>query len=396
MNWLFFLVLIMCIGSGSLLAQYQLIDLTTRYNLPWVDADPVGYYYSYTLSGNPMAMIAVFYPVGGKIYYFQQPLSWNLFTPVIELIAKTGSTPSKGPFHAYIWPAGMTSTGQQEVVYIDRNSHVMRLYKARLAPVWHKQDLTGISGAPLALDGIVGFVSSVNQTNYVFYRDQRNQLHALTSNKKISWEDTNLTTSLIGAVPSKPGYKLSAFSWEGDPLVRIAYLGSDQHIHTIGQANGRWEDKDLTLGFSTLPAGAPFGLGVNSNHGMYIIYPGQDGHIHAYYYNQHIWWMDIDITVASNEPNLKVAPLKQLSAFSRAINTSIVILFPDAATKHLVGYTYYGLDYNWVYEDYTDSYRLPMGGKSIYGAYPGGLVDDYFQYFLYKGINQHAYLARGQ
>jgi hypothetical protein len=314
--------------------------------------------------------------------------------PTYELIAKTGSTLSKGPLHAYCWPVGSTYIGKQEVVYIGRNSHVIRLYKARLASVWHKQDLTSLSGAPLAQDGIVGFVSSVNQTNYVFYRDQKNRIHALTS-KNTTWKDTNLTLQ-TGAVSSKPGYKLSAFSWEGDPLVRIAYLGSDQHIHTMGQANGLWQDLDLSLGSSTLAAGAPFGLGANINRGMYIIYPGQDGHIHAYYYDQHIWWMDFDITVASNEPNLNVAPLKQLCAFSRAINTSLVIFFPDAATNHAVGYTYYGLDYSWVYEDFSDSYGLPYGGKSSYGAYPGGMIDDTYQYFLYMGDNKHAYLVRGQ
>ncbi len=113
-----------------------------------------------------------------------------------------------------------------------------------------------------------------------------------------SWLDYDLTAN-AGGVTVAAGTSLSSVFDSSQDLARINYVGTDAHIHTIYLGSGRWLDYDLTAGAGAsvqVAAGASLSSVFDPSQNLVRInYVGTDAHLHTIYPSGSSW-LDYDLT----------------------------------------------------------------------------------------------------
>jgi hypothetical protein len=188
-------------------------------------------------------------------------------------------------------PAGYVfdAEGTQHVVYRDsvsKGTHVHELWWN--ADGWHHSDLNIAAGAPTGTAFSVagnpaGYAFDVLGTQHVVYRSLDGHIHKLWFSNN-SWHHYDLT--IAAGAPEEPGWPISC-----DPVGYIfgAYAEqhvlyrsiADGHIHQLWFGHKGWHYIDLTIAAGAPEAsGDPAGYVSDAQRTEYVIYRGNDHHIH--------------------------------------------------------------------------------------------------------------------
>lgn len=121
---------------------------------------------------------------------------------------------------------------------------------ARLpAHTWSLTDITRRSQAPEAVPA--GIVSIGRPEEIVFFVDERNHVHAVSSPSDDAWHDRDLTSAPGAPQPAQPWLTASVAPADdaADPGAAVSFVSSDQHVHAFlrsADPAANWEHHDLT------------------------------------------------------------------------------------------------------------------------------------------------------
>jgi hypothetical protein len=160
---------------------------------------------------------------------------------------------------AYVFTVqGQTAPGQasQRVLYVDDQHHAWEFVWNEVGPnsqSWQANDLTVLSGAPLAESRPVGLMNDLEFTLHVFYRSKDQHLYELWWNNS-GWQLNDLTALTASPIAAAAGPPL-AYVHLTQGTLRVNYMAVDKHIHAlwrdVGQQWNPANHEDL------MPIGAP-------------------------------------------------------------------------------------------------------------------------------------------
>jgi hypothetical protein len=234
-----------------------------------------------------------------------------------------GVTPTGGEegLTAYI----TTPNNQSHVYYLTggASSHVHQLFFN--GSTWGDEDLTVLSGGPIAMGTVTGF--SVGNFQYVYYFNQKGvpHLHQLLYNNA-SWVDSDLTVLSKAKVSANNLGGLVAFTTS--PALHVYYRqqGGIGDIHQIYSTDGKtWQDQDLTA-LTNGKQPTSLWTGFNIGNLQYVYFLGDNLDLHQLFYNNSTW-ADTDLTVLSKAPQAVTSPIaafvvpgtKKIHVFFRAM-----------------------------------------------------------------------------
>ena len=188
-----------------------------------------------------------------------------------------------------------TPNNQPHVYFLATNGHVHQHFYNGTS--WSDDDLTVLSGGPVASGQVSGF--SVANYQYVYYVSQNppQHVHQLLYNNS-GWVDSDLTVLSKSKVQAINTYGLVAFTTS--PALHVYYQQNPTgDIHQLYSTDDKtWQDQDLT----TLTGGPqPFILwsGFNIGNLQYVYYQDKATlDLHQMYYNN-AGWSDSDLTVSA-------------------------------------------------------------------------------------------------
>ena len=138
-----------------------------------------------------------------------------------------------------------TTSPALHVYYTSSDSHVHQLF-ATNGTNWEDQDLTVLSGGPVATPayGMAGF--NIGNFQYLYYLAANNHLHQLLYNDA-AWTDEDLT-ALTKTSPTSGFANISAFAIPGTKKMRVYFVSSrNGHIIQLASTNNvKWSSSDLT------------------------------------------------------------------------------------------------------------------------------------------------------
>ena len=263
--------------------------------------DPVGYVFN----GTQHIMFRGAGALDGYIFEMfwvdeppPRPPRWD----INNLTNLTGSPLAAGDPMGYVF----RFKGTQHVVYRGTDGHIIELYWSPNPPRWGFYDISNAAGGPQAAGDPMGYEFSFCQ--HVVFRGMDGHIYELYWNPdSANWSRTDLT-SLTGAV-------LAA----GDPMgyvfdgsQHVVYRGTNGHIIELYWIPNpaRWSSYDLTDATGApLAAGDPMGYlfpdsAPNMTHNRsHLVYRGIDGHINELYWTPNpARWGCYDLTNATGGP----------------------------------------------------------------------------------------------
>ena len=194
-----------------------------------------------------------------------------------------------------------TDPGTLRLDYAGIDLHIHEIYLS--GGVWQDFDLTDATGARFADSDtpIADMVDTIQNVTRVFSVTFDAHLHQFSLSNG-AWHDTDLT-ALTGAPPDS-GVAISAVLDTIQNIVRVHYVGSDDHLHETYLSNGVWRDYDLTAktGGPSVTATTPIANVVDTiANTVRVDYVGGDSHVHEFYIDGGSWH-DADLTQATGAP----------------------------------------------------------------------------------------------
>lgn len=161
-----------------------------------------------------------------------------------DLTDLTGAPLADGSTLAgYAWEGG----DAKQVVYTGNNGNVYELV-ARADNKWRYVDLTSLTSAPLASgSALAGFAWETGETRQVVYVGSERHIHELRMDLNGSWTHMDLT-HLTGAPAASNGV-IAGHEWTSQFAKHIVFLdtGENPHIHSLLLKHGSsWQYTDLT------------------------------------------------------------------------------------------------------------------------------------------------------
>jgi hypothetical protein len=270
------------------------------------DIIPVGY--DSQQFGSKQYAYGAYYNNSGSIYHLEelytQPDGWHY----ADLTALTGAP----PLYVFGRIAGYDSPQfrSKQYAYIDSSNHVQELYYARVNGFWRWNDLTALTGAPLARqyqeESLVGFDSPQFGSKEYAYVAQNGHIIELAYWGN-SWHVNDLT-GLTGA-PDAAGVKtLVGFDSYQYGSRQYAYLDSNHHLEEIYCRTSGCAVADLTA-FTGAPPAAPGTDRLISGYdspqfgSKQYAYVDSSGHLQELYYSRvNGFWRANDLTALYQAP----------------------------------------------------------------------------------------------
>lgn len=143
----------------------------------------------------------------------------------------------------------------------------------------------------------------------VYYVGDDDHIHWLSAAAGTAWTDTDITASAQATTLPADNTPLTS---QKSPSVSgtgaVWYIGSDGHVHVLGQVGSAWADTDLTVlsGATTVPVNdTPLTSWNSSTLGEYAVYYlGADGHVHVLQRGMASGWGDRDLTQSTGASTL--------------------------------------------------------------------------------------------
>src|SRR3954447_4660687 len=271
-------------------------DLTSRTNGPLASYSPAAYLFA---QNTQHVIYQGFTPGGGEtghlheLYWDEGSDAWH----VKDLTSEAGAPSATSYPTAYIFAA----QGGQHVLYVGElfDGHVHELWWHE-DEGWNHHDLTGATGAPLALTIPTGYEFYGEGTQHVVYQGQDGHIWELWWDPDDGWHSGDVTAT-IGA-PLADGPPLG-YAFESQHTQHVFYRGHDSHIHELWWEAPGNQHVDLTA-----LTGAPRASGdstayvFRSQGTQHVDYRGVDGHIHEFWWRYSDGWHHFDLTAATGAP----------------------------------------------------------------------------------------------
>jgi hypothetical protein len=181
---------------------------------------------------------------------------------------------------------------------------------------WHQEDLTAITGAPLAPVSFGG-MNTLTVTGFLapdgsvsaFYGDTNQHIALIKWSSSTGWRYSDVTVLANAPLMNNPDFNLAVPShitgyFAGNE--NVYYLSSNQHLQHLYYSNG-WHDEDLTniAGVGVLAQTSPlasFAIQSPTSHHMWYIGLGNGSNLHLREVN---WsstqgWKDHDVSIDAN------------------------------------------------------------------------------------------------
>ena len=256
---------------------------------------------------------------------------------------------------------------------------------------WQDQDLTALTGGAISYGaGVTAFYTTPNQELHVYYCDTSGYIHQLYYNNT-TWSDQNLT-AITGAPLALVG-GLSGFAIGN--LQYVFYVSQDQHVHELNYNNVNWTDSDLTsLGNGVLANPVIRAFPTKPNNQLHVYYQDSNAtDMHQLYFNGSSW-SDADLTSATGA----YCPGGQWWAgFATGNLQHIFCAGYGAYSSNLDLLHIYYNNYTWVYEDITyraGGFRLPIWPDSGVSGFVAGTQGDIYAVTNDQHVHQFTY-AKG-
>lgn len=218
-----------------------------------------------------------------------------------DLTAMSGAPPVSN-YNSY---ASFTDGTGEHVFFLDQAQHVHQLRFASGA--WGNSDLGAV-----AYGGLSGY--SANGVSRLFYETSAQHIHMLVSSNGSSWSDADLTSNTGAGLAAWFGALTSFNDGSGEHVFYVAtnghinqmygyytyyYICSPFGCHFVYLF--RWVNQDLTAAASgPLALSAPIS-GYSDSFGEHVLYETSNEHLHQLVYASGRW-SDSDLTVTSNGP----------------------------------------------------------------------------------------------
>ena len=288
-----------------------------------------------------------------------------------DLIALTGGANSYGAGVAAFYTA---PNQELHVYYADTNGYIHQLYYK--GSTWSDQNLTALTGAPLALvGGISGF--AIGNLQYVFYVSVDQHVHQLNYNN-INWTDSDLT-SLGNGVLANP--VIRAFPTKPNNQLHVYYQDSNAtNMHQLYFNGSAWSDSDLTSATGAYCPGGQWWAGFATGNLQHIFcagYGALSGNLDLLhiYYNNYTWVYE-DITFRAGGSELPMWSDSGISGFVAGGKGEIYGVTNDS---HVHQFTF--SKGQWISFDLTTSIGAPTktyGGITAFPTTPNGQFHIYF------------------
>ena len=287
-----------------------------------------------------------------------------------DLTALTGGAISYGAGVAAFYT---TPNQQLHVYYADKSGYIHQLFYNNTN--WSDQNLTALTGAPLALvGGLSGF--AIGNSQYVFYVSQDQHVHELSYVNE--WTDSDLT-SLGNGVLANP--VIRAFPTKPNNQLHVYYQDSNAtNMHQLYFNGTSWSDSDLTSATGAYCPGGQWWAGFATGNLQHVFCAGYGAFggnldlLHIYYNN--ITWVYEDVTFRAGGSELPIWPDSGVSGFVAGTQGEIYAVTND---QHIQQFTYYRG--HWSDFDLTASIGAPSktyGGIAAFPTTPNGQFHIYY------------------
>jgi hypothetical protein len=222
-----------------------------------------------------------------------------------------------------------TPNDQSHVYYLSsgRSPHVHQLYYNGVS--WADEDLTALSGGPIAFSTVTGF--SVGNYQYVYYVsfDVPHHVHQLLYNN-VNWVDSDLAA--LSGTPQQDAAFLGLVAFTTTPALHVYYVdGNSLGVHQLFSNDGTaWQDQDLT----SLTGGPQLNFlacGFNIKNFQYVYFTDVNFDLHQLSYNNSTW-SDTDLTVLTKTG----VPVAQVAAFAIPGTKKMRVYFVSLSNGHLL------------------------------------------------------------
>lgn len=287
-----------------------------------------------------------------------------------DLIALAGGASSYG---AGVTAFYTTPNQQLHVYYADKNGYIHQLYYNNTS--WSDQNLTALTGAPLALvGGLSGF--AIGNSQYLFYVSVDQHVHQLSYVN--NWIDSDLT-SLGNGVLANP--VIRAFPTKPNNQFHIYYQDSNAtNMHQLYFNGSSWSDTDLTSATGAYCPGGQWWAGFATGNLQHIFCAGYGAYssnldlLHIYYNNY--TWVYEDITFRAGGSELPIWPDSGVSGFVAGTQGEIYAVKNDS---HVHQFTF--TRGQWIDFDLTTHIGAPtktFGGITAFPTTPNAQFHIYF------------------
>jgi hypothetical protein len=221
--------------------------------------------------------------------------------------------------------------------------------------VWHHKELTSAAGAPRAFFALNAYVHNASETQHVVYlglNDQGvldNQVHELVADSSNDWHHNNLTgaTGATLALTTPTGYEFHG-------IQHIVYQGVDSHILELWHDSNGWHVNDLTNAVVSL--GPLTARNFSPTDSQHIPFLGAGGaHIQELYWYHVLQWRLTDLTSASGAPLAASEPTNY--SFWQQGTQHINYLGTDGHGHEL----WWDYENGWQHNDLTNATGAPLG-----------------------------------
>jgi hypothetical protein len=205
-----------------------------------------------------------------------------------------------------------TTSPALHVYYIDFGQHIHQLF-ATNGTNWQDQDLTNLTGAGLAGDGVSNMTGfNIDNFQYVYYLDVNADVHQLYYNNS-KWSEEDLT-ALTKTSPAGFG-GISALAIPGTKKMRVYLVaGINDHVLQLSSTNNaKWTSSDLTKKAKGQLPGGPVAISAVASAGKVSVFYASNS-LYRIFQPTSTTWANENLTIAGDGD--EVTPATQIVGFS--------------------------------------------------------------------------------
>jgi hypothetical protein len=358
-------------SSGTLTASLNVVNNSIIGAPP---ADPRSAVVGFADSSDPNV---AFVAGNGHVYEMFYAGGWN-YSDLNEI---TGA-PSADATSALAGFFTQFNTTRHIIFVSSGDGHIHELYYQLQTPGWHNNDLTAMTGAPVAASGtrLAGYGTSFNSRQHVNFIGVNNDVYELWFDG--SWHFADLTQT-TGAPSAALGSALTGYE-SPNSQGHVNFLTADNHVRDF------WYDTAWHLNDLTQAANAPIAVAGSAlagyatffNGQQHVDFLGSDSHVHELWFDGA--WHHNDLTLSTGAPS--AATGSALSGYATPFNNQHHVNF-IGANNHVYE-LWYGQNWNW--SDLTGETSAPNALSSARASSYTSTFNNQ-QHVVYIGTDNHVW-----
>jgi hypothetical protein len=167
----------------------------------------------------------------------------------LDLTSWTGAPRAVDLMVGYEWPEGRC----KQVAFVGEDHHLHELYMV-VDQSWQHADLHSITNAPLATDILAGYAWPNGHAKQVAYVGQDGGVYECSVAMGQAWQWANLTD--LAQASLTPITSITGYAWSAGGSKQVAYIGDDGALRELWMPRtGNWTYTDLHQMVMAVPAG---------------------------------------------------------------------------------------------------------------------------------------------